>query len=152
MTAAGAGAAVGRGTAVGAGIDDRLPGFTATLTRADLVRYAEASGDANPIHLDDGAAQAAGLPGVVAHGMLTLALAGRLVTAWAGDEFEVTTLRTRFPRPVVVPAAGGVRLDVGGRVSDVTDDGSLRIELSVTDNGAVVLLQARAVLTPRARS
>ena len=132
-------------------VQDRLPGFTATLTRADLARYAAASGDANPIHLDDDAARAAGLPGVVAHGMLTLALAGRLVTAWAGDRYDVTTLRTRFPRPVVVPADGGARLDVAGRVSDVTDEGALRVELSVTENGAVVLLQARAVLTPRAR-
>lgn len=139
-------------TAAGARIGDELPGFAATLTRADLVRYARASGDANPVHLDEESARAAGLPGVVAHGMLTLALAGRLVTAWAGDGFDVAALRTRFPRPVVVPAASGVQLDVAGRVSDVTDDGSLRVELSVTENGAVVLLQARAVLTPRARS
>lgn len=135
----------------GARIGDQLPGFTATLTRADLVRYAAASGDANPIHLDDDAARAAGLPGVVAHGMLTLALAGRLLTAWAGASHDVTTLRTRFPRPVVVPADGGARLAVAGRVSDIADDGALRVELSVTEDGAVVLLQARAVLTPRTR-
>ena len=139
-------------TSAGVEVGDQLPGFTATLTRADLGRYAAASGDANPIHLDDDAARAAGLPGVVAHGMLTLALAGRLVTTWAGDRYDVTTLRTRFPRPVVVPVDGGARLEVAGRVSDVTDEGALRVELSVTEDGAVVLLQARAVLTPRARS
>ncbi len=130
-------------------IGDELPGFTTTLTRADLARYAAASGDANPIHLQEEAARAAGLPGVVAHGMLTLALAGRLVTAWAGAGYDVATLRTRFPRPVVVPADGGTRLEVRGRVSDVADDGSVRVDLSVTEGGTVVLLQARAIVTPR---
>ncbi len=129
---------------------DELPGFVATVTRGDLVRYAAASGDANPIHLDDAAARSAGLPGVVAHGMATLAIAGRLVTAWAGPDAEVTVLRTRFPRPLVVPADGGAELAVGGRVAEVADDGTVRVDLTVTSDGSAVLLQARAVVRPAA--
>lgn len=130
----------------GPAVGDELPGFVATVTRADLARYAEVSGDANPIHLDDDAARAAGLPGVVAHGMATLALAGRLVTAWAGPGADVLSLRTRFSRPLVVPADGGAELAVGGRVGDVAEDGTVRVDLHVTAGGAAVLLQARAVV------
>ena len=129
---------------------DELPGFVATVTRGDLVRYAAASGDANPIHLDDAAARAAGLPGVVAHGMATLAIAGRLVTAWAGPGAEVAVLRTRFPRPLVVPVDGGAELSVAGRVAEVADDGTVRVDLTVTSGGTAVLLQARAVVRPAA--
>jgi acyl dehydratase len=131
-------------------VGDELPAFVATVTRADLARYAAASGDGNPIHLDDSAARAAGLPGVVAHGMATLALAARLVTAWAGPGAAVATLRTRFPRPLVVPAEGGAEVAVSGRVAEVADDGSVRVDLTVTSGGTAVLLQARAVVRPAA--
>jgi len=130
-------------------VDDQLPGFTARLTRADLVAYATASGDHNPIHLDEAAARAAGLPGVVAHGMATLALAGRLLTAWAGSELVVTSLRTRFVRPVVVPAAGAVTVDVAGRVAAIAADGTVTVELAVSSGGQQVLGQTRATLLPR---
>ena len=130
-------------------LGEELPGFTATLTRGDLRAYAAASGDSNPIHLDEQAARAAGLPGVVAHGMATFALAARLVTSWAGADYAVTSLRTRFSRPVVVPDdERGARVVVGGRVGGVAGDGSVQVQLSVTSAGDAVLLAARAVLTP----
>lgn len=127
---------------------DELPGTTARLTRADLAAYAAASGDPNPIHLDEAAARAAGLPGVVAHGMLTLALAGRVVTAWAGSDFALTALRTRFPRPVVVPADGAVEVRFDARVTGRDQTGVLTVQLDVTSDGDPVLVQARAVVTP----
>lgn len=129
-------------------VGDELPGFTATLTRADLRAYAAASADSNRIHLDEQAARAAGLPGVVAHGMATFALAARLVTSWAGADYTVTALRTRFSRPVVVPDdARGAQVVVAGRVAEVGADGSVQVRLSVTSGGNAVLLQARAVLS-----
>ena len=73
------------------------------VTRADLVRYAGASGDFNPIHWNERAAREVGLPDVIAHGMLTMALAGRLVTTWAGDPGAVVECAVRFTRPVWCP-------------------------------------------------
>src|SRR6185503_3562952 len=73
------------------------------VTRADLVRYAGASGDFNPIHWNERVATAVGLPGVIAHGMFTMALAGRAVTTWTGDPAAVVDFHVRFGRPVVVP-------------------------------------------------
>ena len=86
-----------------------------TVRRADLLRYAAASGDDNPIHQDPAAARAAGLPDVVAHGMFVLGLAMRAVAEWTGD--TVTDYRARFVRPVVVPAEGTV-IDISGRRDD----------------------------------
>ena len=82
---------------------DALPPLTVRVTRADLVRYAGASGDLNPIHWSERFAVGVGLPSVIAHGMLTMALAGRLVTAWVGDPAAVVGYAARFTRPVVVP-------------------------------------------------
>ena len=76
-----------------------LPPLSVRVTRADLVRYAGASGDFNPIHWSDRVATSVGLPGVIAHGMLTMALAGRLITAWAGDPAAVRSYGVRFTRP-----------------------------------------------------
>ena len=81
----------------------QLPAQTFQVTRADLVRYAGASGDFNPIHWSDRVATGVGLPGVIAHGMFTMALAGRAVTGWAGDPGAVVEFGVRFTRPVVVP-------------------------------------------------
>ena len=79
----------------------RLPARTFRVTRADLVRYAGASGDFNPIHWSDRAAATVGLPGVIAHGMLTMALVGRAVTGWAGDPAAVVDYNVRFTKPVL---------------------------------------------------
>src|SRR5512142_2670722 len=73
------------------------------VTRADLVRYAGASGDFNPIHWNERIAKSVGLPDVIAHGMFTMALAGRFLTEWAGDPAAVTEYGVRFSAPVVVP-------------------------------------------------
>ncbi len=117
-----------------------------TIRRADLVRYAGASGDVNPIHWSDRVASAVGLPGVVAHGMLTMALAGRAVSSWAGGSDRVVEYAVRFTRPVVVPDDDtGVELEVTGAVTEV-DDGRARIEVTCTCAGQKVLGMARAVV------
>ena len=114
------------------------------MTRADLVRYAGASGDFNPIHWSDRTATAVGLPGVIAHGMFTMALAGRAVTSWAGDPGAVVEFAVRFTKPVVVPDDdAGAELVVGGVVRAV-EHGIAEIELTVTSGGEKVLAQAKA--------
>ena len=84
-----------------------LPGITAAFTRGALVRYAGASTDFNPIHWSDRAAADLGLPGVIAHGMLTMGTALRVVTDWCGDPARVLSYYVRFTKPVVVPHDGG---------------------------------------------
>ncbi len=102
-------------------VGESLPGFSRTFTRADLVRYAGASGDFNPIHYSDGAAAALGLPDVIAHGMLTMGTALRVVTDWAGDPARVRSYYVRFTKPVVVPAEGGTVVTFSGTVTAVAD-------------------------------
>jgi acyl dehydratase len=126
---------------------DELPPLAVRVTRADLVRYAGASGDFNPIHWSDRVATSVGLPGVIAHGMLTMALAGRLVTAWIGDPSAVRALGARFTRPVVVPDDDeGAEVTVRGKVGAVLEDGRLRVDLTVTSDGEKVLSLARAIV------
>lgn len=97
-----------------------LPERSYTVTRADLRRYADVAGDPNPVHVSDEAAAAAGFPGVVAHGMYTLALAGRALEEWAGGRGRVRDLRAKFTRPVVVPDdEHGAVVTVGGVVRSV---------------------------------
>ncbi len=118
-----------------------------SVTRADLVAYAGASGDLNPIHWSDRVATSVGLPGVVAHGMYTMALAGRAVTQWAGSADAVVELGCRFTRPVVVPDDdAGVRVDVTGTVAPSDDNGFVHIDLIVSAGGQKVLGQARALV------
>ena len=117
---------------------------TFTITRADLVRYAEASGDDNPIHQDDAVAASVGLPGVIAHGMYTMALAARAVTEWFPDA-EVVSFGCKFTNPVVVPAEGGVDIEVAGEVKSSVD-GLTTVALTVTCDGVKVLGMPRAVL------
>jgi acyl dehydratase len=120
------------------------------VTRADLVRYAGASGDFNPIHWSDRVAGKVGLPGVIAHGMYTMALVGRAVTHWAGAPDAVAEYSVRFARPVVVPDDDeGTVIEVGAVVREVTDDGLTRLDLTVTCAGEKVLAQARALVRRR---
>ena len=101
-----------------------LPLLVVRMTRLDLVKYAGASGDFNPIHWSERFAVGVGLPNVIAHGMLTMALAGRLVTAWIGDPAAVVGYSARFTRPVVVPDDdAGVELELTGTVKAVDDEG-----------------------------
>jgi acyl dehydratase len=128
-------------------VGTELPEQVFRITRADLVRYAGASGDFNPIHWNDRTATAVGLPGVIAHGMFTMALAGRAVTAWTGDPGALVEQHVRFGRPVVVPDDDrGAEVTVTGKVGAVLDDGRLRIDLTVTSDGEKVLSLARAIV------
>jgi acyl dehydratase len=126
---------------------DELSPRTFTVTRADLVRYAGASGDFNPIHWSDRVAKSVGLPGVIAHGMFTMALAARAVEDWAGARDRVEEYSVRFTKPVVVPDDDrGVDIEVSGVVKEVTDDSRTRIDISCTCQGEKVLGMARAVV------
>jgi len=117
---------------------------TFALTRADLLAYAEASGDPNPIHRDEDVARSVGLPGVIAHGMLTLALAGRAVSEWT-EGAEVVELGCKFTKPVVVPAEGAVEVQVAGSVKSV-ENGLAALVLEVTCDGQKVLGMPKAVV------
>jgi acyl dehydratase len=123
---------------------DTLETRSFTVTRADLVAYADASGDQNPIHQDDDVARSVGLPGVIAHGMFTMALAARAVEDWTGAA-EVVELGCKFTSPVVVPAAGTVTVTIGGTVKSVTD-GLATLALEVTCGGTKVLGMPKAVV------
>jgi acyl dehydratase len=123
---------------------DTLETRSYAVTRADLVAYADASGDHNPIHQDDDVARSVGLPGVIAHGMFTMALAARAVEDWTGAA-DVVELGCKFTSPVVVPAAGTVTVTVGGTVKSVTD-GLATLALEVTCDGTKVLGMPRAVV------
>lgn len=114
------------------------------VTRDDLVRYAVASGDHNPIHQDQSVAESVGLPGVIAHGMLTMALAARAVADWT-DGAEVVELGCKFTNPVIVPAAGGTDVVVAGTVKKV-EEGLVTIALEVTSGGQKVLGMPKAVV------
>jgi acyl dehydratase len=113
---------------------------TYRVTRDDLRAYADASGDHNPIHQDDDVARSVGLPGVIAHGMFTLALAARYVDEVLGEPGRIGTLGAKFVRPVVVPEQG-TEVVVAG---EQRDDGTL--VLSVTCAGEKVLGAASARL------
>ena len=130
-------------------VGTELPSITARFTRADLVRYAGASGDLNIIHWNDRTALAVGLPGVIAHGMLTMGHAIRVVTEWTGDPTKVIDYQVRFTRPVVVPDDDfGAEVTFTGKVSAVHDDGSAVITLGAVFDGATVLAKAQATVKP----
>jgi acyl dehydratase len=115
-----------------------------TITRADLVAYAGASGDHNPIHQDESVARSVGLPGVIAHGMYTMALAARAVEAWFPGA-EVVSFGCKFTNPVVVPADGGVDVEVAGEAKP-GEDGLTTVALTVTCGGQKVLGMPKAVV------
>ncbi len=124
-----------------------LPEQTYTVTRADLVRYAGASGDRNPIHWSDRVATSVGLPGVIAHGMFTLALAARALDTWAGGTGRIRELGCKFSKPVVVPDDDtGVEVVVRGTVKNASDEG-VQIALEVTCGDQKVLGMPKAVLS-----
>ena len=115
------------------------------LTRDSLVRYAGASGDFNPIHYRDDVAHAVGLPGVLAHGMLTMGLAIQPVVDWAGDPARVLDYQVRFTRPVPVDPDLGAVVTVVAKVGTLdADAGVARIDLTVTFNSVTVLGKAQA--------
>jgi acyl dehydratase len=131
-------------------VGTELPARTFPVTRADLVRYCGASGDFNVIHWNERIAKAVGLPDVIAHGMFTMALSGRLVTDWAGDPGAVESYGVRFSRPVVVPDDDrGAELVVRGTVQDKREDGRVVVALTATVGEGKVLSQANAVVRLR---
>ena len=124
-----------------------LPPLSVRVTRADLVRYAGASLDFNPIHWNEKVAAEAGLPGVIAHGMLTLALAGRIVTDWVGDPGAVLEYGARFTRPVLVPNDDdGALVEFTAKVTEKREDGTAKIAITAKFEGATVLGKAFAVV------
>ena len=124
-----------------------LPPLSVRVTRADLVRYAGASLDFNPIHWNEKVALDAGLPGVIAHGMLTMALAGRIVTDWVGDPAAVLEYGARFTRPVLVPNdEQGALVEFTAKVTEKREDGTAKIAITAKFDGATVLGKAVAVI------
>jgi acyl dehydratase len=130
--------------AEGLEIGTQLPPLTVRFTRERLVRYAGAATDFNPIHYSEYFARQAGLPSVIAHGMLTMGTALRVVTNWVGDPSRVISYSARFPRPVVVPDdADGVDVELGGSVSAI--EGSLvTVNIEAISADQKVLGAARA--------
>jgi len=121
-----------------------LPPLELAFTRADLVAYANASGDMNPIHQDEAFAQSVGLENVIAHGMFTMALAGRYVSDIAGST-AVKEFSARFIKPVVVPANVEVELIVNGKVLELNEN-LAKIEITATCGDVKVLGMAKAVI------
>jgi len=126
-------------------VGSQLGPVEVTLDRATLVRYAGASGDFNPIHWSDRTANAADLPGVIAHGMWTMGTAIQLVVDWVGDPGRVEHYAVRFTRPLPVPPTGEVTLEVSGLVTDIVD-GRAQLALSVTLDGQKLLGGAKATV------
>ncbi|WOQ70168.1 MaoC/PaaZ C-terminal domain-containing protein [Microbacterium limosum] len=125
---------------VGTVVADR----TVHLTRESLVRYAGASGDFNPIHYRDDIAAHVGLPGVLAHGMLTMGLAGAAVVPWLGDAARILEYGVRFTRPVVVDADSGADVSVRAVIAQVdAEAGTARVDLTVTHADQTVLGKAQ---------
>jgi acyl dehydratase len=128
-------------------VGTELPSLTVGLQRVNLIMYAGASGDFNPIHWNQRFAQAVGLPDVIAHGMLTMATAGRVVTDWVGDPGALVEYGVRFTRPVVVPDDdAGATVEISGKVAEKRDDGTVRVDLTATFQGSTILGKAQAVV------
>ena len=115
------------------------------LDRAMLKAYADASGDQNPIHQNEEFALSVGLPNVISHGMLTMALAGKYVTEWAGGSANVREFSARFIKPVIVPAGEKVDLTVVATVTEV-DGNTVKLDITATSAGVKVLGMAKAVV------
>ncbi|HHW83537.1 MAG TPA: acyl dehydratase [Actinomycetales bacterium] len=131
-------------------VGDVLFTTTAELTRDRMVRYAGASRDFNPIHWNDRFAEEVGLPGVIAHGMLTMGIAAAALEEWAGDPGRIRSFGTRFSRPVPVPNPGTATLEVQGKVGAVQEDGTIRVDISVTFEGRGVLAKCQGLVAPAA--
>jgi acyl dehydratase len=128
-------------------VGTELPAQSFAIRRADLVRYAGASGDFNVIHWNERVATSVGLPNVIAHGMLTMATAGRVITDWTGDPGAVLQYGVRFTRPVVVPDDdSGALLEVSAKVTAKNDDGTVIVTVTATSVGSTVLGKATAVV------
>lgn len=124
-------------------VGEELKPWTYQVKREDLVKYAHASGDGNPIHQDEGFAKSVGLPDVIAHGMHTMAKVGQYVTDWAGDPGAVRRFKTRFTKPVVVPKENGAEVTVSGRVAS-KDGNTVVLQLAATTADGTNVAEAEA--------
>ena len=122
-----------------------LPEEIVYLDRALLKAYADASGDQNPIHQNEEFALSVGLPNVIAHGMLTMALVGKYVTNWSGGSANVKEFGARFIKPVIVPAGERVDLTINATVIEVNGE-EIKLDLVATSAGVKVLGMAKAVV------
>ncbi len=125
-------------------IGQELPPRQFKITRDSLVRYAGASGDFNPIHYRDDFAQAVGLPGVLAHGMLTMGLAVQTVVDFVGDSGKILDYQVRFTKPVLVDARTGAMVEVSAKVIEIDEDSkTARIDLTAVCAELTVLGKAQ---------
>lgn len=128
-------------------VGTQLPEAGFTLDRLTLVKYAGASGDFNAIHWNERTAREVGLPDVIAHGMLTMAEAIRVVTDWVGDPGAVVEYGVRFTRPVVVPDDGaGARLAVSAKVTELLEHSRVKVLITCTSQDQTVLGRAQAIV------
>jgi acyl dehydratase len=128
-------------------VGTELPPASFPVTRLSLVKYCGASGDFNVIHWNERIAKSVGLPDVIAHGMLTMALAGRFLTEWAGDPAAVTEFGVRFSTPVVVPDDDkGAQVEIAGVVTGKLDGNQVAVDITARSGDAKVLTRAHAVV------
>jgi acyl dehydratase len=128
-------------------VGTELPGQTFQVQRVNLIQYCGASGDYNVIHWNERVATSVGLPNVIAHGMFTMAEAGRVVTDWAGDPGAVVEYGVRFSSPVVVPDDDkGATLEVSGKVAEKLAGNRVAVDLDARVGDSKVLAKARAVV------
>ncbi|HST67477.1 MAG TPA: MaoC family dehydratase [Mycobacteriales bacterium] len=127
-------------------VGTELPAQSFPIQRVNLVQYAGASGDFNPIHWNERFATAVGLPNVIAHGMFTMAEAIRVVTDWVGDPGAIEDYGVRFTRPVVVPDDDrGATLEVTAKVTEKLDGNRVQVDLAARSEGQTVLARSRAI-------
>jgi acyl dehydratase len=128
-------------------VGDELPPVTYPVSRLSLVKYCGASGDFNVIHWNERIARSVGLPNVIAHGMFTMAQAGRSVSDWTGDPGALVEFGVRFSAPVVVPDDDtGAEIEVAGKVEEKLDGNLVALALTARSGGEKVLSRARAVV------
>ncbi|WP_131735741.1 MaoC family dehydratase [Actinomadura roseirufa] len=127
-------------------VGTEIPERAYQIDRLNLVMYAGASGDFNPIHWRESFAKSVGLPDVIAHGMYTMAQGGRFVTDWVGDPGAVVEYEVRFSSPVVVPDEGGATVVISGKVEKKLDDNKVVVALTARSDEQKVLTRAKAVV------
>jgi acyl dehydratase len=127
-------------------VGQEIPERTYPVRRVDLVKYAGASGDFNPIHWDEKFAKSVGLPDIIAHGMFTMAEGGRFVTDWAGDPGAVIDYGVRFSSMVVVPYDDSAEIVISGKIESKLDDNAVVVALTARSNGEKVLTRAKATV------
>jgi acyl dehydratase len=124
----------------------QLPPWSYEVVREDLVRYANASGDGNPIHQDEAFAKSVGLPDVIAHGMHTMGRMGQYVTDWSGDPGALERFKTRFSAMVVVPADGGNTVTVTGTVAEKLEGDRVRVDIEATTPDGAAVAKGEAIV------